>query len=108
VGLTRPGLEEVEGEVAVLLWHDYRSRRNARALETLLAYNACDTVSLHALMVHAHNEKVRATPFAGSHLLKAPTLPAIPFEPDRATLARVLNERAVSGGWSPWSYPRRS
>src|SRR5262249_19181600 len=35
LGIQRPGMEELDGFAAVLLWHDYRGRRNPRALETL-------------------------------------------------------------------------
>src|SRR5947199_8147 len=58
LGVARPGLEDVDGYLAVLLWDEYRRRKNERALETLLAYNAHDTVNLAALMVHAYNGKV--------------------------------------------------
>ena len=33
LGLDRPGLHEVDGSVAVLLWDEYRRRGNVRALE---------------------------------------------------------------------------
>ena len=58
VGIARPGLEDVDGFVAVLLWNEYRNKKNVKALETLLAYNIRDALALHALMVHTHNEKV--------------------------------------------------
>src|SRR5262249_21278021 len=59
LGITRPGLENVDGFVAVLLWNEYREWNNLKALETLLAYNIQDTLALHALMVHTYNEKVK-------------------------------------------------
>jgi len=94
-GLTRPGLEEVDGFMAVLLWHDYQRRGDRRILETLLAYNVQDTVNLEALMVHAHNAWLDrlAAPFGAQHRLPAPTLPANPFTPDVEALTRVLRER---------------
>lgn len=98
LGLARPGLEEVDGFVAVLLWEEYRKHGNAKALETLLAYNIRDAVSLHALMVHAYNEKVKATPFAASHRLPTPAPPEVPFAPDADTVARVVRR---SFGLSP-------
>ena len=90
LGIARPGMEGVDGYVAVLLWNEYRRRNNLKALETLLAYNIQDTLSLHALMVHAHNAKVKATPFSASHSLASPSLPEPPFKPDRETVERVL------------------
>lgn len=92
MGIDRPGLEDVDGYVAVLLWNEYRQRKSVKALETLLAYNMQDTVSLHALMVHAYNQKVGATPFAGTHTLPMPTLPEIPFKADRDTVDRVWRQ----------------
>src|SRR5260370_17854364 len=46
VGIARPGLEDVDGAVAVLLWHDYQWARDERALQTLLPYNVQDAVNL--------------------------------------------------------------
>ena len=89
LGMHRPGMEEVDGFVAVLLWNEYRNKKNIKALETLLAYNFRDTVTLHALMVHTHNGKLKATPFSDSHFLTPPSLPESPFKPDENTVARV-------------------
>jgi uncharacterized protein YprB with RNaseH-like and TPR domain len=96
VGMARPGLEEVDGYVAVLLWHDYQRRKDRRALETLLAYNVQDTVNLEALMVHAHNAhlgQLSEAPFAAGHHLPPPVLPANPFAADAQVLRRVLGQR---------------
>lgn len=101
VGLHRPGMEEVDGFLAVLLWEEYRHRGNAKALETLLAYNIQDTLNLHFLMVHAHNAKVKETPFVASHTLPVPYLPAGPFQADRATVERLIRER-----YGSWSFSR--
>ncbi len=93
LGIVRPGLEEVDGFVAVLLWHDYQRRRNARALQTLLAYNIQDTVNLQTLMVHAFNRKLahlEPFPFATAYRLAMPVLPPNPFQPDAATVERLL------------------
>jgi uncharacterized protein YprB with RNaseH-like and TPR domain len=93
LGIDRPGLHDVDGSVAVLLWEDYRRRGNARALETLLAYNAHDVLNLHWLVIHAHNEYLKRTPFGPRHTLTAPVLPAVPFRPDAETVARVTGVR---------------
>jgi uncharacterized protein YprB with RNaseH-like and TPR domain len=97
LGLSRPGLENVSGYVAVLLWYEYRKRQNVKALETLLAYNIQDTVALHALLVHAYNEKVKATPFSASHSLPLPSLPEPQFQPDHDTVESTL--RRAFGQW---------
>jgi uncharacterized protein YprB with RNaseH-like and TPR domain len=103
LGMTRPGMEEVDGYLAVLLWNEYQGQHDPRALETLLAYNIQDTLSLHALVVHAYNEKVKQTPFSDTHLLPAPALPAIPFTPDPKLVAR-LRRQAFGAGWGWRSY----
>jgi uncharacterized protein YprB with RNaseH-like and TPR domain len=89
LGIGRPGLEGLDGFAAVLLWEEYRRTNSAKALETLLAYNIQDAVTLHSLMVHAHNEKVRGTPFAASYCLPVPVRPELPFSPDPDTVARL-------------------
>jgi uncharacterized protein YprB with RNaseH-like and TPR domain len=84
LGIARPGMEEIDGYVAVLLWQQYEIRRDERALETLLAYNAQDALNLEALMVHAHNthlERLAGASFAGAYRLASPALPANPFTP---------------------------
>jgi uncharacterized protein len=92
VGIDRKGLDGVDGYGAVLLWHEYKRRKDVKALETLLAYNIQDTLSLHALMVHTYNAKIRATPFASSHVLELPAMPESPFQADGATVERVVGQ----------------
>lgn len=97
LGFDRGELAEVDGFFAVILWHDYITRKNHAALETLLAYNIVDTVNLEALMVHAYNLKVAQTPFADALRLPPPVAPPIPFAPDQPTVARL--RRQQYGGW---------
>ncbi|PIU44376.1 MAG: exonuclease [Ignavibacteriales bacterium CG07_land_8_20_14_0_80_59_12] len=89
VGIGRNELEGVDGYFAVLLWDNYVSSNNDRALETLLAYNSLDVVNLETLMVIAYNMKVKRTPFAKTHLLSLPASPVLPFAPDIETIARI-------------------
>jgi uncharacterized protein YprB with RNaseH-like and TPR domain len=92
LGLERPGLEDVDGFTAVLLWREYQRRQNRRALETLLAYNVQDTVVLETLMVHACNRKLaalEALPCAADYRLPVPTLPLNPYQPDAEIVRRV-------------------
>ncbi len=53
LGLERPELDGVDGYAAVLLWREFRRSGNERALETLLAYNVADVLSLPVLARHA-------------------------------------------------------
>jgi hypothetical protein len=95
LGLQRPGMEEVDGYTAVLLWHHFRSHREPRALESLLAYNIQDAVNLEALMVLAHNRHLAAlaAPFADNYRLEVPTAPANPFQVDAALVRRLLADK---------------
>jgi uncharacterized protein YprB with RNaseH-like and TPR domain len=102
LGLHRPGLEDVDGYVAVLLWHDYQRRRNPRALETLLAYNVQDAVNLETLMVLAFNRKLAAlagVPFAAGYRLDMPAVPVNPFAADAATVQRLLRAYPAPQRW---------
>jgi uncharacterized protein YprB with RNaseH-like and TPR domain len=92
LGMKRPGLEDIDGAVAVLLWHEFRRAKDRRALETLLAYNAQDALNLEPLMVEAYNRKLTETPFADSHRLPAPPPFANPFTADPDLVRRLLRE----------------
>jgi uncharacterized protein YprB with RNaseH-like and TPR domain len=95
LGLERPGMEDLDGFAAVLLWHDFKRRRNPHALETLLAYNVQDTLNLEVLMVLAHNRKLAEladVPFTAAYRLPPPAPVQNPFTVDRATVARVLGQ----------------
>jgi uncharacterized protein len=96
-GLRRDGLEEVDGFMAVRLWHEY-CRGDRRALETLLAYNVQDTVNLETLLVLAHNRYVAETPFAASHRLAVPVPATNPYTPDPEVVRRC-------GGVREWLLP---
>ena len=95
LGLDREDLADVDGFFAVLLWHDYHANGNARALETLLAYNTLDVVNLATLMPMAYNMKLAGTPFTDTHALAVPKPPPLPFRADRDTIARIKRRH----GW---------
>ena len=102
LGIDRRDLAELDGYFAVLLWHDYARRGNARALETLLAYNVLDVLNLETLMVIAYNKKLERTPFSSTHLLPMPVLPPNPFRADAATIARLSRGRFRSPYTASW------
>ncbi|MFO7752734.1 MAG: ribonuclease H-like domain-containing protein [Desulfobacteraceae bacterium] len=91
LGLDRGDLDGVDGYFAVLLWLDYQQNKNEKALETLLAYNIEDVVNLETLMVMAYNMKIKDTPFNRTHEFSLPEIPAIPFQPDLATIDKLEN-----------------
>ncbi|MFO7748887.1 MAG: ribonuclease H-like domain-containing protein [Desulfobacteraceae bacterium] len=88
-GIDRGELSGVDGFFAVQLWQDYRKTGDPKVLETLLAYNIEDVVNLEQLMVMAYNMKIEETPFGTTRRLPAPSFPELPFQPDKATLARL-------------------
>jgi uncharacterized protein len=88
LGLARPGLEEVDGYFAVLLWREYETRGDPRVLETLLAYNTLDVLHLEALMVLAYNQQMARTPFTADSLSLA-RLPVNPFRADPEIIRRI-------------------
>ncbi len=100
LGIERGDLKDIDGFLAVLLWQDYQKKKNQKALETLLAYNIQDTVTLETLMVIAYSLKLKNTPFAESHQLLLPVLPENPFKVDRETVEMI--ER--TSGYECWGY----
>lgn len=93
LGIDREELDGVDGFLAVLLWQDFKHNNNIRALETLLAYNILDAVNLETLMVMAYNLKLRDTPFALTHHLPLPRPAENLFEPDMATVKKIMDWR---------------
>ncbi|MEX0886096.1 MAG: ribonuclease H-like domain-containing protein [Phycisphaeraceae bacterium] len=92
LGLTRPGLEGVDGYFAVLLWAEYQRTGSSAALETLLAYNVEDVLTLERLAVLAYNAKLEDTPFAATHRLDAPVVAANPFAADHRLIERIRGQ----------------
>lgn len=91
LGINRGALDGVDGYFAVLLWQDYITNNNEKALETLLAYNIEDTVNLERLLIEAYNRNVSATPFGKDLLLPLPKTPSINHQPDLNTVGRIKN-----------------
>jgi uncharacterized protein YprB with RNaseH-like and TPR domain len=89
--MDRGDLKDIDGFFAVLLWDEYQRTCDQKALETLLAYNIQDTVTLENLMVTAYNIKLRQTPFYETHLIEEPTPPVNPYIADLATVDRIKN-----------------
>ena len=87
LGLDRGGLTGVDGWDAVRLWRAYEYSGEARFLETLLAYNAADVLSLERLAEYA----CLAHGGAGSALELAPVRHDLnPHRPD-LEVVRLLN-----------------
>lgn len=91
LGIDRGDLKDIDGFFAVQLWYDYQRTGNPKALETLLAYNIQDVLTLENLMVISYNLKIKNTPFYNNKLPE-PVLPEIPFEVDMETIERIKSE----------------
>ena len=88
LGYDRAEMSDVDGYFAVILWREFERTRDERVLETLLAYNVQDVLNLEPLMVHAFNEKVRATPFFDL-ALPEPRVSPNPFKAHRDVIDRL-------------------
>jgi uncharacterized protein YprB with RNaseH-like and TPR domain len=101
LGADRGNLRDVDGFFAVLLWDDFLKTKNRQTLETLLAYNVQDTITLENLMVTAYNLKLRQTPFYDNLLIDESMPPVNPFSADLATIDRIKSSSQywASGQW---------
>ena len=101
LGTDRGDLRDVDGFFAVLLWQEYQRTGNQKALETLLAYNVQDTITLENLMVTAYNLKLKETPFFDNLLIEESTPPVNSLSADLATIDRIKSNSQywVSGQW---------
>ncbi len=94
LGIDRGDLDGVDGYFAVLLWREFKEKRNHKALETLLAYNIQDVINLEPLMVIAYNLKLAGTPFLRSHRLPMPYAPEPPFKADVKTVRKIFHRHS--------------
>ena len=96
LGTDRGDLRDIDGFFAVLLWDEYQKTGDQKVLDTLLAYNVQDTVTLENLMVTAYNMKLRETPFYDNLLIEDSITPANPYRVDIGIVDRIKNS---SGYW---------
>lgn len=96
-GLDRDVLDGVDDFSAVLLWDEHIHYQNSRALDTLLAYNIQDVISLEKRMVIPYNLKLASTPFGKSPQTPGAEMRQNPFEPDVRTIEQIKS-KIVGGG----------
>ena len=87
--MDRGDLKEIDGFFAVLLWDEYQRTGDRKALDTLLAYNVQDTVTLENLMVTAYNRKLQQTPFYEKLLIADSPPPVNPHRADLETVEKI-------------------
>jgi uncharacterized protein YprB with RNaseH-like and TPR domain len=89
LGIDRGDLKDIDGFFAVLLWNEFQKTGDQKALDTLLAYNVQDTVTLENLMVTAYNMKLQQTPFYENLLIEDSITPANPYRVDTGIVDRI-------------------
>ena len=98
LSMDRGDLNDIDGFFAVLLWDEYQRTGDQKALDTLLAYNIQDTVTLENLVVTAYNMKLKDTPpFYETCLIRESTPPVNPFSADLVTIGTF---KSSSQYWS--------
>ena len=90
--VNRGDLEDIDGLFAVVLWKAYLRNGDAKALETLRAYNLQDAINLEPLMVTAYNLKLRQTPFYERLQLPMPAIFPNPIPAHRSAIERYRRE----------------
>ena len=85
----------------MLFWDEYLKTGDQEALDTLLAYNVQDTITLENLMVTAYNMKLKETPFFDNLLIDESTPSVNPLSADLATIDRIKSRSQflTSGQW---------
>lgn len=87
--LDRGALTGLDGFAAVILWQQYIRYGSKGALQTLLAYNVADVLSLELLAVHAYNMLLSQLGHSLTSPLPMPALAANPYQADPKVLKRL-------------------
>jgi uncharacterized protein YprB with RNaseH-like and TPR domain len=93
LGYDRPDMADIDGYFAVVLWHEYQRTGDDRVLETLLAYNVQDVLTLEPLAALAYNLHLRDTPFADELALDVPSLAHNPLQAHRDIVDTLQGHR---------------
>ena len=80
--------EDLDGIFAVMLWRYYKKYKNEKSLNTLLAYNIEDVLSLEYMMVEAYNHNVDLLPIDIQEI-PLPKRLKNPFKPNKLIITRV-------------------
>ena len=92
LGLSRDGLEGVDGYFAIHLWNEYYYNANQNALETLLAYNIEDSINLEKLMQISFNMKIDNLGFKEFKSVPYSRAPSNLFKPHFETITRIKSK----------------
>ena len=92
LGLSRSGLEGLDGYFAIHLWNDYYYNTNQKALETLLAYNIEDSMNLEKLMRISFNMNVDNLDQKDFKKVSSLRTVENPFQPHFETISRIQSK----------------
>ena len=92
LGLNRYDLDDIDGSMAIQLWHDYYYNSNLYALDTLLAYNIEDTINLEKLMRISFNLKIDKLGHKGFVKIPFSQSPTNLFKPHLETISRIKSK----------------
>lgn len=96
--LRPPGMEDLDGFDAVRLWRAYCRKPNRAYLETLLAYNAQDTIVLYQLLRYCYAKLTQNLPF-GAELDLPEFVPVKnPFQVDSSIVSWLIETRQTYSG----------
>ncbi len=93
-GISRGGLEDLDGYTAVLLWNKFKKTKKREYLEMLLAYNNEDVINLEFLLYQAYNLLIEKehTPTAPLELTKKKVIN--PFQANKRVVEEILGRRS--------------
>ena len=92
-GISRGGLEDLDGYSAVLLWNRFRKTKKKEYLETLLAYNNEDVINLEFLLYQAYNLLIEKEHLFTSPLELLKKKIKNPFQANKRVVDEILGRR---------------
>jgi len=92
-GISRGGLEDLDGFSAVLLWNRFKKTKKKEYLETLLAYNNEDVINLEFLLYQAYNLLIQKEHFFTSPLELLKKKIKNPFQANKRVVDEILGRR---------------
>ena len=92
-GISRGGLEDLDGYAAVLLWNKFRKTKKEEYLKTLLAYNNVDVINLEFLLYKAYNLLIEKEHLFTSPLELLKKKIKNPFQANKRVVDEILGRR---------------
>ncbi len=93
-GISRGGLENLDGYTAVILWNKFKKTKKKEYLETLLAYNNEDVINLEFLLYRAYNLLIEKEHCITSPLEFPRKKVKNPFQANRRVVDEILGGKS--------------